>query len=87
MMAESAPILCYAYQELKSGKIDLDSIAATEEEVRIKCLLEAMGWRFGHPDRYDQDEAWKRLLNFGKVVRVVVMPWGPMVSRGEETGQ
>lgn len=64
---------CYAFQE-NSGKIDLDSIAETEDGVRIKCLEGYMGWRFEHPDRYDQDEEWRRLLTFGKVVPVIVVP-------------
>lgn len=62
---------CYAYREV-NGTIDVDTISETPENVRIKYLEMCMGWRFGHPDRYDQDEEWQRLLQYGSVVPVSV---------------
>lgn len=61
----------YAYRE-NNGKVDLDSIADTPDNVRIKYLQMCMGWRFAHPDRYDQGEEWSRLLTCGSVVPVRV---------------
>lgn len=46
--------------------------AAEEENVRIKYLEMCMGWRFQHPDRYNQDDEWKRLLGYGSIVPVLV---------------
>jgi len=71
---------CFAYREA-DGTIALDSISDTPENVRLKYLALCMGWRFEHPERYSQDEAWQRLLTFGKVVPVVVMV---DVTRGAE---
>ncbi len=62
---------CYAFLD-SNGKIDIDSIAETEDLVRWKVLQGSMGWRFEYPERYDQDKEWERLLNFGRVVPVSV---------------
>jgi len=62
---------CYAYRE-NGGDLDLDSISDTPENVRLKYLQSSMGWRFEHPDRYDQNEAWKRVLEHGNIVSVAV---------------
>lgn len=67
----SAGTACYAYRE-NSGEIDVDSISSTPDNVRLKYLESCMGWRFHHPDRYDHEEEWQRLLTFGSVVPVVV---------------
>ena len=67
----SAATDCYAYREL-NGEIDLDSISDTPENVRLKYLEMCMGWRFTHPDRYNHDEEWQRLLTYGSVVPVRV---------------
>lgn len=61
----------YAFLE-SNGTIDLDSIAETEDAVRWKMLEASMGWRFEHPERYDRDEEWNRLLAYGRVVPVSV---------------
>jgi len=70
---ESAPCSshCYAYCE-SNGTIDIDTISDTPDNVRIKYLEMCMDWRFGHPDRYNQDEEWQRLLQYGNVVPVSV---------------
>ena len=62
----------YAFRE-RNGEIDFDSIADTPENVRLRYLEMCMGWRFGHPDRYDQDAEWERLLTYGAVVPVRVL--------------
>lgn len=71
LAGSSSASRCYAFME-SNGTIDFDSIAETEDAVRRKMLGESMGWRFEHPDRYSQDDEWKRLLTFGKVIPVVV---------------
>ena len=61
----------YAFAWADHG-LDLDSISDSVENVRLKVLSETMGWRFSHPDRYSQEEEWKRLLTYGKVASVLV---------------
>lgn len=65
-------LACYAFRE-NTGGIDLDSLAETPHDVRQKYLQMCMGWRFNHPERYDQDKEWARLLTFGCVVPVRVV--------------
>lgn len=69
---ESGRIRGYAYREFRSGEIDLDTISDTPESVRVKYLQMCMGWRFEHPDRYNQSDEWARLLTYGEVVPVRV---------------
>ena len=61
----------YAYQD-SDGKIDLDSIAESYDDVRTKVLATQMGWRYFHLGRYSQEEAWERLMEFGSVIKVEV---------------
>lgn len=56
----------------KNGHLEFDSLADTEANVRTKYLELCMGWRFEHPDRFSQDEAWERILKFFTVVPVVI---------------
>lgn len=67
----SASCHCYAFLDSR-GEIDLDSIAETEDDAKLKTLEGVMGWRFQYPDRYDQDEAWNNILKYGKIVAVSV---------------
>jgi hypothetical protein len=62
---------CYAFL-LLDGTIDLDSIGESEEAVRWNMIEQSMGWRFNHPERYDREKEWQRLLAFGKVIPVLV---------------
>lgn len=62
---------CFAYREA-NGTIDIESIAETVDNVKWKMLESSMGWRFEHPERYNQEEQWKKLLAYGEVVPVVV---------------
>lgn len=62
----------FAFMEA-DGSIDLDSISDCEDGVKLRVLENSMGWRFQHPERYNQDEAWENLLEFGKIVNVSVV--------------
>ena len=64
-------INAFAYSE-NNGELDIDTVAETPAHVREKYLEMCMGWRYKHPDRYDQDEEWARLLAYGRVVQVTV---------------
>jgi hypothetical protein len=61
---------CFAYQD-RDGSLDLDSIAESVERVRDKMLVASMGWRYDYPD--DHEAQWNLLLQYGKVVEVVVL--------------
>lgn len=61
----------YAFLD-RNGEVDLDSIAETQDGVRLRCLRESMGWRFDHPDRYSHEKEWERLLTYGSVVPICV---------------
>jgi hypothetical protein len=61
----------YAFLD-RSGEVDLDSIAETQDGVRLRCLEASMGWRFDHPSRYDHEKEWQRLLTYGSVVPISI---------------
>ena len=63
----------YAYKSNDQHGLDLESIAETPELVRDRYLRESMGWQFDYPERYNQDEEWERVLNYGQVVKVLIM--------------
>jgi hypothetical protein len=69
----STSCTCYAFQE-NSGAIDIESVAASPEQVRAQMLQACLGWRFEYPDRYSHDETWAAMLKTGTVVKVVVAP-------------
>ena len=52
------------------GQIELRSIAATAEHARNKYLVECMGWRFDHPDRYSRADVWQRQTRGDHPVRL-----------------
>lgn len=62
---------CYAWRET-DGTVDVDTISDTPDNVRLKYLEMCMGWRFEHPDRYNQDEEWERSQAYGSIVQVSV---------------
>ena len=64
-------VRAYAFRH-SDGTIDLDTIAKTPGVVRDLLLQDAMGWRFDHPERYDQDATWQRWLQHGRVVEVEI---------------
>lgn len=69
---------CFAFT-YDGYEVELDTIARTEDSVRLLVLKSCMGWRFDHPERYDQDEAWNHLQSHGRIVQVeiTVVPTPP----------
>ena len=79
---EQPPSLCHAFLDY-DGSIDLNSIAETEEDVKLRVLESSMGWKFEHPNLFNRDKEWGRLLQFGKVVPVEVTIC-PQVGEGNQ---
>lgn len=65
-------LACYGFVE-HSGAILLHSLGESPEMVRENMLENCLGWRYEHPDRYNHDESWQRLLKTGEVVELEVI--------------
>lgn len=63
---------CYAFLE-SGGTPDIESMSDTPEGVRDRMLEQCMGWRYEHPDRYSQVEAWNQIRETGRIVKVAVL--------------